>query len=92
MKEFYGQGSVGKVGFRRSTIGRLGAFLKEPALEELAESDVYWDTIVSIEPAGIQDTYDLEVEEDHNFVELARLIVHNSHSTAYGVALTRPLT
>ncbi|MEZ6149942.1 MAG: DNA polymerase III subunit alpha [Pirellulaceae bacterium] len=84
MKEFYGQGSVGKVGFRRSTIGRLGAFLKEPALEELAESDVYWDTIVSIEPAGIQDTYDLEVEEDHNFVA-GSLIVHNSHSTAYAL-------
>ncbi|MEO8269879.1 MAG: DNA polymerase III subunit alpha, partial [Aureliella sp.] len=56
----------------------------EPALVQLAESDVYWDTIVSIETAGIQDTYDLTVEEDHNFVA-GSLIVHNSHSTAYAL-------
>ena len=48
------------------------------------ESDIVWDTIVSIEPAGIQDTYDLTVEEDHNFVA-GSLIVHNSHSTAYAL-------
>ncbi len=48
------------------------------------ESDVYWDTIVSIEPAGIQDTYDLTVEEDHNFVA-GSIIAHNSHSTAYAL-------
>ena len=53
-------------------------------LRELAESDIYWDTVVSIEPSGLQDTYDLTVEEDHNFVANG-LVVHNSHSTAYAL-------
>lgn len=53
-------------------------------LERLTESEVYWDTIVAIEPAGIHDTYDLTVEVDHNFVA-GSLIVHNSHSTAYAL-------
>ena len=52
--------------------------------EAIADSDIYWDTVVSIEPRGIQDTYDLTVADDHNFVADG-LIVHNSHSTAYAL-------
>lgn len=46
--------------------------------------DVYWETIESVVPAGEQMTYDLEVADTHNFVA-NDLIVHNSHSAAYGV-------
>jgi DNA-directed DNA polymerase III PolC len=46
------------------------------------DSDLFWDRIVSIEPRGVQDTYDLTVAVDHNFVADG-LIVHNSHSAAY---------
>jgi DNA-directed DNA polymerase III PolC len=46
--------------------------------------EISWDRILSIEPRGIQDTYDLEVDVDHNFVADG-LIVHNSHSAAYGI-------
>src|SRR6185503_4420408 len=53
-------------------------------LADLAESEIYWDRIVSIEPAGEEETYDLTVEGDHNFVADG-LIVHNSHSAAYGL-------
>src|SRR5205823_2119058 len=35
-------------------------------------------------PAGVEETYDLTVEGDHNFVADG-LIVHNSHSAAYGL-------
>ena len=49
-----------------------------------ANSDVYWDTVKGIEPRGVRDTYDLTVEEDHNFVADG-LVVHNSHSTAYAL-------
>ena len=45
-------------------------------------SDVYWDRVVSVEPLGVQDTYDLTVDVDHNFVADG-LIVHNSHTAAY---------
>ncbi len=83
-KEFVGRGSAGKRGFRRSTIGRLAAFFRSVPLEEAATSDVFWDRVVSIEPKGIQETYDLAVDRDHNFVADG-LIVHNSHSAAYGI-------
>jgi DNA polymerase III subunit alpha len=82
MQEFLGKGKAGKRGFRRSTIARLATFFSSRRLEALASSDLFWDRIISIEPRGEQDTYDLCVEHDHNFVADG-LIVHNSHTTAY---------
>jgi DNA-directed DNA polymerase III PolC len=59
------------------------ALLSQPfGLNTVAHSDVFWDRIASIEPLGIQDTYDLTVDVDHNFVADG-LIVHNSHTAAY---------
>jgi DNA polymerase III subunit alpha len=84
MKEFVGVGSANKRGFRRATIAKLASFFSSQRLQELADSDIYWDTVVSVEPAGLYDTYDLTVEEDHNFVANG-LVVHNSHSTAYAL-------
>jgi DNA polymerase-3 subunit alpha len=84
VKEFLGKGSAQKKGFRRSTLQKLGDFLGSRKLQEAACSDVFWDRIVSIEPAGVVETYDLTVEGDHNFVADG-LIVHNSHSAAYGI-------
>jgi DNA polymerase-3 subunit alpha len=84
MKEFIGQGSIKKIGFRRSTIVKLAAFFESERLREIAESDIFWDRISSIEPVGIQDTYDLTIGDYHNFVADG-IIVHNSHSTAYAL-------
>jgi replicative DNA helicase len=39
--------------------------------------DVYWDQVVTFEPDGHEDVYDLTVDELHNFVA-ADVIVHNS--------------
>jgi DNA polymerase-3 subunit alpha len=84
MKEFQGKGSAGKKGFRRSTIQKLGKYFDSDRLSQIADSDVFWDTVVSVKPAGIQETYDLTVNVDHNFVANG-LIVHNSHSAAYAL-------
>jgi replicative DNA helicase len=46
-------------------------------LQKLASSDVYWDEIISIEPDGEAEVYDLTVEGLHNFVA-ADIIAHNS--------------
>ncbi|HWV37508.1 MAG TPA: DNA polymerase III subunit alpha [Vulgatibacter sp.] len=46
--------------------------------------DVRWDAVASIEPAGEEMTYDLTVDESHNFVADG-VIVHNSHSAAYAL-------
>ena len=83
MKEFVGRGTAGKRGFRRSTVAKLAAFFASDRLREAAESDLFWDSVVSVTPRGARDTYDLTVEVDHNFVADG-LVVHNSHSTAYG--------
>ncbi|HMQ12303.1 MAG TPA: DNA polymerase III subunit alpha, partial [Candidatus Competibacter phosphatis] len=84
MQEFQGLGSPAKRGFRRTTIARLARFLGSRRLGDLADSDLFWDRVVSIESRGIADTYDLTVEEDHNFVANG-LVVHNSHSAAYAL-------
>ena len=52
------------------------AVLEAPVTESLL-LDISWDTIASIEPLGGQETYDLEVPGDHNFVA-NDLVVHNS--------------
>jgi DNA polymerase-3 subunit alpha len=84
VREMYGRGSAIKKGFQRNTIGSFAAALGSERLEHAANSDVFWDRIVAIEPLGTEDTYDLTVEQDHNFVADG-LIVHNSHSAAYGL-------
>ena len=38
---------------------------------------MYWDRVVSIEPAGVEEVYDLTVEGLHNFVA-EDIVVHNS--------------
>ena len=48
------------------------------------ENDVVWDRIVSIEPAGVQETYDLTIEGDHNFLA-NDFVVHNSHSSSFAL-------
>jgi replicative DNA helicase len=39
--------------------------------------DVYWDDVVSIEPDGVEEVFDLTVDGHHNFVA-EDMIVHNS--------------
>jgi len=46
-------------------------------LTRLAQSDVYWDSIVAIESDGESDVYDLTVEGLHNFVA-GDVVVYNS--------------
>src|SRR6202047_4605544 len=45
---------------------------------------VYWDRIVEIETAGSQETYDLQIEGDHNFLA-NHFVVHNSHSASFAL-------
>lgn len=61
------------VGDRIATPRRLSS----EELGNLANSDLYWDEIVSITELGEEDVYDLTVEKAHNFVA-NDVIVHNS--------------
>src|ERR1700722_5590291 len=53
-------------------------------LSRLARSDLYWDRIVEIEPVGERETYDLQIEGDHNFLA-NHFVVHNSHSASFAL-------
>jgi replicative DNA helicase len=64
-------------GLSRPQLAILAEGLDDAPLGDLAASDVWWDEIVSIEPLGEQETYDLTVPGDHNFVA-DDVIVHNS--------------
>jgi DNA polymerase III alpha subunit len=55
-----------------------------PGLRHLAESDLDWDRVTAIEPVGVRETYDLEVEGDHNFLA-NDLVVHNSHAASFAL-------
>ena len=46
-------------------------------MQNLSESDIYWDEIVSIEYAGNKQVYDLTIPETHNFVA-NDICVHNT--------------
>ncbi|HEY3806785.1 MAG TPA: error-prone DNA polymerase [Kofleriaceae bacterium] len=73
-----------KRGFRRWVIAKLATLLKSRDLEHLATSEVYWDRIVSIEPAGERETYDLSIDGNHNFLA-NDFVVHNSHATSFAL-------
>ncbi len=83
-REFYPTGAAAKQGFTRATIGRLAEAFTSPPLRRYAESDVYWDRVISIEYVGEKQTYDLEVPGTHNFVA-NDILVHNSHAADYAV-------
>jgi len=46
-------------------------------LSQLAQSDIYWDKIARIEPAGEEEVFDLTVPQLQNFL-CNSLILHNS--------------
>ena len=55
-----------------------------PISARLAGSDVCWDRVTTVELVGERDTYDLHVEEDHNFIA-NDLVVHNSHAASFAL-------
>jgi len=66
-----------KSNLSRTRARRVAQVVQSDALARIADSDVYWDQVVSIEPAGVERVYDLEVPGHHNFVA-NDIIVHNS--------------
>jgi replicative DNA helicase len=66
-----------RVGLSRERAMRVGAAVRSEELVDLALGDAYWDPIVSIEPDGEEETFDLTVEGLHNFVA-ENIVVHNS--------------
>jgi replicative DNA helicase len=66
-----------KANLSRERAARAARVAGSEELRRLSESDVYWDSVVAIEPDGIEEVYDLTVEGLHNFVA-DDVIAHNS--------------
>lgn len=66
-----------KSGISRQRAHRVASVVQSSKLSSLAESDVYWDEVVSIDALGEEKVYDLTVADHHNFVA-NDIIVHNS--------------
>ncbi|HOU11732.1 MAG TPA: replicative DNA helicase [Anaerolineae bacterium] len=66
-----------KSNLSRERALRVGQIVASEQLIRLAQNNIYWDKIASVEPDGEEDVYDLTVSEHHNFVA-GDIIVHNS--------------
>ena len=61
----------------RTRVERIAQVVGDVDLEVLATSDVYWDTISSIESIGCEPVYDATVLGTHNFIANG-INLHNS--------------
>ena len=73
----YSGSTLFKTGISRKRMMSLHDYIQDPSLLQLAESNVYWDKLVSITELGEEDVYDATVPGVHNFVA-NDFIVHNS--------------
>jgi len=69
----------------RTRVAKVAALDKSDKLQTLVDSDVFWDSVVSIEYEGEVHTYDIEVEHpDHNYVAEG-FVVHNTSWAVLGL-------
>lgn len=61
----------------RQRAARLAHAVGSEELALLATSDVYWDRVKSLDADGVEEVFDLTVEDLHNFIS-GNVIVHNS--------------
>ncbi len=66
-----------KAGISRKRALRVAEIVDSDAMNDLATSDVYWDEIVTIEPDGEDEVYDLTVDDLSSFVA-GDVLLHNS--------------
>ena len=83
-RDFIGDLKSYKKGFRRLTIQKLGEFFNDDWLKTIATANIFWERVKEIEAVGSEMTYDLEIENTHNFIA-NDIIVHNSHSAGYAL-------
>jgi len=69
---------------KRETLREIALSINSKKLLALAESDLYWDKIVSIKSSGIKQVYDLTIDKTHNFIA-NDIVVHNT-SLAMNIA------
>jgi replicative DNA helicase len=68
---------ISRQNLSRARAERIAQATGSAELSNLAQSDVYWDEVVSIEPDGEAEVYDLTVDGLHCFVA-GEILAHNS--------------
>ncbi len=61
----------------RGVVQDIAGIINNGELNKMAYSDILWDRIEKIEYCGVEQTYDLCLQNNHNFVA-NDIIVHNS--------------
>ncbi len=82
----YNGSTLLKNGISRTRMKRIIKFMPAAELKDLADSDVYWDEIISIKPLKTEKVYDAAVPKNHNFIANG-IIVHNSLEQDCDVAM-----
>ncbi len=68
---------AGKRAPTRQRLEKFADSLDDKYLQNLAQSEIYWDEIISVEYAGNKQVYDLTIPGTHNFVA-NDICVHNT--------------
>lgn len=66
-----------KIDFLRSHIKKINKYIDDKTTSFICNENIFWDKIKSINFEKEDETYDLEVEKNHNFIANG-IIVHNS--------------
>lgn len=62
----------------REVLSEYATLLDDPTLMEHAQSDIFWDAVVSITPAGVEPVFDLSVPGTQNWLANGGIVSHNS--------------
>ena len=73
----YGGSAHFKFAPSREVVGEYAELLDAPELKAWADAPLFWDRIVSVEPAGESETFDLTVPNYHNWLADG-IVTHNS--------------
>jgi replicative DNA helicase len=73
----YSGSALFKSSISKLKMQKIALFLPSKKIQDVAYSDIYWDEIISIEKEKKERTYDLTIDEAHNFLA-NDIIVHNS--------------
>ena len=66
-----------KPALSRERLGRVATVIRDPRLDALADSDIFWDEIVDIVADGEEEVFDATVPGTHNFIADG-IVAHNS--------------
>jgi len=69
-------------GTARHIVQKIVEIENNEELRKLCNPDLIWERVVKIDPGGVAETYDIEVESTHNFIAEG-LVTHNSELVSH---------